>query len=345
MKREAVVATCRLLIRMLDAALQCRRRADHALGFVEHDPRLVAGGCGGVDLGAVLAVGDQQVEADAGGKSALAVLPRHRAVSSAEASQAIRALPAEQAADDEGLPGSKHEGLAGPLALGVTEETEEVDRVPGRPEVEPESSGCGRGEVGEMTLAGQTDEAVREDPPVGHSSCVACDRVLFGRRLSHGRAGTPRRGPRAAARRPGCGSARRGHAELGGDPDHDVDLLVGDRDVGRLHRVAVRRLDHRAVALDRGHRLDPERMRLAVGGEQAAIEAGQETELRQLFRQALPFLPGLVAEAGGARRDLGGGPWFGLVQAALAGVAAQPDDVARQGLASTHRRLTFEVRG
>jgi site-specific DNA recombinase len=28
-----------------------------------------------------------------------------------------------------------------------------------------------------------------------------------------------------------------GHAELGGDPHHDVDLLVGDRDVGRLHRI------------------------------------------------------------------------------------------------------------
>ena len=73
-------------------------------------------------------------------------------------------------------------------------------------------------------------------------------------------------------------------------------------------------------------------MGLAVGGEQAAIEAGQQAELRQLFRQSLPFFPGLLAEAGGARRDLGGGPWFRLVQAALAGVAAQADDVARQGL-------------
>jgi hypothetical protein len=34
---------------------------------------------------------------------------------------------------------------------------------------------------------------------------------------------------------------------------------------------------------------------------------------------------------------------LGVVQAALAGVAAQPDDVAGQGLASTHRRLTLGV--
>src|SRR4029450_13169221 len=61
------------------------------------------------------------------------------------------------------------------------------------------------------------------------------------------------------------------HAELGGDPDHDVDLPVHDRHVGTLHRIAVRRLDHGALALDRGHRLDPERVRLAVSREQAAI--------------------------------------------------------------------------
>jgi hypothetical protein len=86
-------------------------------------------------------------------------------------------------------------------------------------------------------------------------------------------------------------------------------------------------------------------MRLAVRGEHAAIDPGQETELRQLLRQSLPFLPGLLTEAGGASWYRGGGSRFGIVQAALAGIAAQPDDVARQGLASTHRRLTFEVPG
>ena len=78
-------------------------------------------------------------------------------------------------------------------------------------------------------------------------------------------------------------------------------------------------------------------MRLAIGGEQAAIEPGQQPERRQLLGQPLPLLPGLVAEAGGAGGSLGGGSRLGVVQAALAGVAAQPHDVAGQGLSATHR--------
>jgi hypothetical protein len=102
-----------------DPALERRGRAHHPLGFVEYDAGLVAAGGGRVDLGALLAVGDQQVKADAGRKRALAVLARHRAVRGAEAPQAIGALPAEQRTDDEFLPGSKGEGLPGPFALGV----------------------------------------------------------------------------------------------------------------------------------------------------------------------------------------------------------------------------------
>ena len=49
-----------------------------------------------------------------------------------------------------------------------------------------------------MTLAGQTDEAVREDPALGHRPRVGGDRVVSGR-PSHGPAGTPRRDPRAAS--------------------------------------------------------------------------------------------------------------------------------------------------
>jgi hypothetical protein len=48
-------------------------------------------------------------------------------------------------------------------------------------------------------------------------------------------------------------------------------------------------------------------MRLAVGGEQAAIEPGEQPELPKLFRQAPPLLPGLVAKAAGARSDLATG--------------------------------------
>ena len=140
-----------------DPALQCRRGADHALGLVEHDARLVAGGRGRVDLGALLAVGDQQVKADAGRQRALAVLPRHGAIRGAEAPEAVRALPAEQAADHERLPGREREGLPGPLALGVTQKAKELDRVARCRAIEPEPPGCGRGQILEMTLAGETD--------------------------------------------------------------------------------------------------------------------------------------------------------------------------------------------
>jgi hypothetical protein len=90
----------------LDPAPERRGGADHALGLVEHDARLVTGGGGGVDFRALLAVSDQQVERDPGRQRALAVLPRHRAVGGAEAPEPIGALPAEQAADHERLPGA-----------------------------------------------------------------------------------------------------------------------------------------------------------------------------------------------------------------------------------------------
>ena len=164
-----------------DPALERGRGADHALGLVEHDARLVAGGGGGVDLGALLAVGDQQVERDAGGERALAVLPRHRAVGGAEAPEAIGALPAEQRADHERLPGREREGLPGPLALGVAQEAEEVDRMLRRRRIEAQASGGAAGEVVEMALAGQADQAVGEDLPLGHRPCIGGDRVVSGR--------------------------------------------------------------------------------------------------------------------------------------------------------------------
>ena len=95
MKREALASTFRLLISTWTPAPEGRGGAHHALGLVEHDARLVAGGRGRVDLGTLLAVGDQQVERDAGGQGALAVFPGHGAVGGAKAAQAIGALPAE----------------------------------------------------------------------------------------------------------------------------------------------------------------------------------------------------------------------------------------------------------
>jgi hypothetical protein len=63
-------------------------------------------------------------------------------------------------------------------------------------------------------------------------------------------------------------------------------------------------------------------MRLAIRGEEAAIEPGEQPQLGQFLRQALPLLPGLIAEAGGAGRNFCGGPRLGVVEAALARVAA-----------------------
>ena len=140
MKREALAATFRLLISTSTRRLRAAGARDHALGLVEHDPRLVAGGGGGVDLRALLAVGDQQVEPDAGRERGLAVLPRHGAVGGAEAPEAIAIASSRTGADDERLPGSEREGLPGPLALAVAQEAEEVDRVPGRLRVEAQPS-------------------------------------------------------------------------------------------------------------------------------------------------------------------------------------------------------------
>ena len=127
-----------------DPAFEGGRRADHALGLVEHNARLIAARGSGVDLGAVLAVGDQQVQAEPGRQRALAILARHRAIGGAEAPEAVRALPAEEAADHECLPGREVEGLPGPFALGVAQEAKELDRMARGGDTEPEPSGCSR---------------------------------------------------------------------------------------------------------------------------------------------------------------------------------------------------------
>jgi hypothetical protein len=128
MKRGAALDV-QVVDQHLDPAPEGGRARDHAFGLVEHDPRLVAGGGGGVDLRPLLTVGDQQVERDPGRQRALAVLTRHGAVGGAEAPEAVGPLPAEQAAGDERLPGRECEGLPGPLALAVAQEAAEVDGV------------------------------------------------------------------------------------------------------------------------------------------------------------------------------------------------------------------------
>ena len=208
MKREALVSILQVVDQHLDPALERRGGADHALGLVEHDARLVAGGGGGIDLGALLAVGDQEVERDAGGQRALAVLAGHSAIRSAEAAQAIGALPAEQRAHHEGLPGSQREGLAGPFAFAMAQEAEEVVRMLRRLQIEAQASRRTAAKVVKVAGARQADQAVGEHLSLGHRPGIGGDGVDAGSCSSHGSAGTPRRDPRAACRRPGCGCGR-----------------------------------------------------------------------------------------------------------------------------------------
>ena len=163
----------------------------------------------------------------------------------------------------------------GPLALGVPQEAEEVDRMAGRREIEAQAARA-------APSRDRRDGARRPGGPGGWPGSapsvtdlrVGRHRIVPAAGSSHGRAPGTRSNGSSGGRAAGADAAARGgrHAELGGDAAHDLDLLVGDRDVGALHRIAVGRLDHGAVALDRGHRLDPQRMRLAVGGEHAAVE-------------------------------------------------------------------------
>ena len=78
-------------------------------------------------------------------------------------------------------------------------------------------------------------------------------------------------------------------------------------------------------------------MGLAVGGKHAPIQPGEQTELGQLLGQPLPLFFGLVAETRRAGGSFGGGARLGVVEATLAGVAAQPHDVAGERFSATHR--------
>jgi hypothetical protein len=84
-------------------------------------------------------------------------------------------------------------------------------------------------------------------------------------------------------------TTRRREAELGRDTHHDLGLPVGDRNVGRLNRIAGRRLDHGAVFLDRLGRLSPHAIGEAVGRQRCAIEVGQEAERGQFPDEPAPF--------------------------------------------------------
>jgi hypothetical protein len=108
----------------------------------------------------------------------------------------------------------------------MPEEAEEVDRMPGGREIEAQARCARRAEVVEVALAGPTDQAIGQERALADGARIAVTgsslpalampalQELLERVLRRRSAGAD-----AAA---GGG----GHAELGGDPDHDLDLLV-----------------------------------------------------------------------------------------------------------------------
>src|SRR5690606_11138619 len=87
----------------------------------------------GVDLRPSLTIAGHAIQADAGDQGGIARALGRLDVGSTEAAVPVPALPAEQAADDEGLPGQQHEGLAFELTAVEAEHVLEVtDRSVGR---------------------------------------------------------------------------------------------------------------------------------------------------------------------------------------------------------------------
>ncbi len=148
---------------------EVRRLAHHADRFAEHDAGLVAFGGAGIDLGSLFAVGHQQIERDARGQRALAVLAGDLSIGSIEAALAVGPfLPAEQHPQPELLPRFELDRLLGPLALRVAQVAEEVNDVPGGRFVEVQAALVRRLQVAIVTLDGQTDPLRRDDLAGAH---------------------------------------------------------------------------------------------------------------------------------------------------------------------------------
>ena len=80
---------------------------------------------------------------------------------------------------------------------------------------------------------------------------------------------------------------------------HLIRSLVGDGPVGRLHREAVRRLDHHAVLLERVNRLDPAAPALAVQRRPARSTDVSRPIAARSFEHPPPLFPRLRGECRG----------------------------------------------
>ncbi len=98
--------------RLLDSGGERRRHVHHRHGVAEQDHGLVALGRGGVDLRALLAIGNQAIQTDPTDQRRLARAFARLDIRQAEPAKAFLGVPAEQAAHDECLPGCEQERRA-----------------------------------------------------------------------------------------------------------------------------------------------------------------------------------------------------------------------------------------
>ena len=90
--------------------------------------RLILDRRGRVNLRAALAVGEEHIQPDTGGQRSLAVLAGDLDISVSEAARAVGILPPEDIPQHELLPRLQSEPLSRPLAFGMFEFFDEVDR-------------------------------------------------------------------------------------------------------------------------------------------------------------------------------------------------------------------------
>ena len=116
-----------LTVLNLESAAQHWRGLDHAALFFEDDAGLIFITCVQIDFGCALAVGEEQVQAEARNEGRFAVFLGDLEVCPAEAPPPIRHLPSEQAAEEIALPLEERERLACPTALGLA--TKRLDEI------------------------------------------------------------------------------------------------------------------------------------------------------------------------------------------------------------------------
>ena len=155
----------------------CRERRagrDHAFRLAEDDPRLIARGRGGIDMGAGLAIGHQRIERDPGQQGRLAVLAGDLDIGRAEPPQPVGPFPAEDGAHHELLPRLQIEGLARPFARRVPQMAEELDRMQRSRAVPDKTARLVGLQIVQMALAGQPGEMSGHDLPGNHLAGPGC---------------------------------------------------------------------------------------------------------------------------------------------------------------------------